>query len=492
MNSAHHDKKAVVIGAGLGGLATACRLAHRGWSVTVLERASQPGGKMNRLKRDGFTFDTGPSLVTMPWVFESFFRDVGCELRDHIELMPVHPLARYYFEDTAPFDYSTQLPEWLDTVEEIEPNGAEHFLRFMTLGARLYELSRHTFFKQSPRENPSLKDWRALKYLPRRHGFSNYQRVINRFFRSPQLRQLFGRYATFVGSSPWRIPSTLSVIPYAEYAFGAWHIRGGLYRLIESIIHNLEQHRAEIHLNTSVGRILHESSRITGVETEAGAQYPADVVVMNGDAATTPGLLDGTRTALPQDRRSMSGLVFLLGLNRRLEHVPHHSVYFSSDYRREFDDLFRHRRFPEEPTVYVNLPGRTDPEMSPPGGETMFVMANAPANDGEAWDATAVETARDKVYRRLARFGFPEFEKQIIVSEVITPCHFAEQYGMPGGALYGAHSHGYRNAFLRPPNRNRRVSGLYHVGGSTHPGGGTPTVLLSSAITTNLIEEYHG
>ncbi len=481
-------QRVAVIGAGLGGLALGLRLAARGRRVTLFEQDARPGGKMNRLQRDGFTFDTGPSLVTLPHVFAELFEAAGLRIEDHVELMPVRPFAAYRLADGTAFEHSADLPSWLATVRRLEDGPATGYLRFMDLAARLHEVSRHTFLAASPWERPRPPPLRVLLRVPWRQGFGNYARVVERHLRSDALRRFLFRYPTYVGSSPWRTPSTLAVIPWIEHTFGAWHIRGGLYALVEAIARAGASLGMEVRTGARVTRILQEGGRARGVELADGTRAEADVVVMNGDASTVPRLLDPDAPAgLPESERSLSGFVLLLGLPRRVPGEAHHRVFFSADYRREFDDLFERRIFPDDPTVYVNLPARTDPSMAPPGGETVFVMANAPANDGDAWDAAAVERATARVFARLRAGGFPD-AADAVVREAWTPRRIGETYGMPGGAIYGTHSHGYRRAFLRPPNRDRRLRGLYAVGGSTHPGGGTPTVLMSARIVQALIE----
>ncbi len=482
-------RQAVVIGAGLGGLAVALRLAARGWRATVCERSGAPGGKMNRWRAAGCTFDTGPSLVTMPWVFEELFAEVGERLSDHIRLMPVHPLAEYVFADGERFMHSAALPDWLATVRRLEGGRAEGFLSYMALGARLFELSRATFFRSSPFERPDPTALPALKYFPLRHAWGSYAATVEHFFRDPHVRQMFLRYPTYVGSSPWRIPAMLSVIPFVEYAFGGHHIEGGLYALIEALAHLLEARGVEIRRNAPVAQIEESGGRAVGVRLADGERLPADIVVMNGDASRAPALL-GRKDAhpLPESERSLSGLVFLWAIRGRLEGRAHHTVFFSADYPREFRELFDERRFPQDPTVYVNLPARTDPSMAGPDAEPMFVMANAPANDGDVWDEGAIAEARRRVLARLRAGGFPAVEGRIVAESVWTPRRIADTYDMPGGAIYGTHSHGRRRAFLRPPNRDRRVRGLYYVGGSAHPGGGTPTVLMSARIAAELAE----
>jgi phytoene desaturase len=483
-------KKAVIIGGGLGGLATALRLAQSGWKVTVCEQSASFGGKMNSWQSGGFRFDTGPSLITMPWIFADLFEFAGSSLEKHVELTNVTPLADYVFADGARFTYSTNLPEWLETIRRIEPRDVDGFLKFMQLGARLYALSKETFLRFSPFEFPDLKTFKSLRAFPVRYAWGNYHRAVAAHFRSPYLRQLFERYPTYVGSSPYASPATLAVIPYIEYAFGGWHVRGGLYRLIESILTLAQNLNVELLTNARVEQIKHDGRKISGVTLAGGKSFDADVIIMNGDASTTNSLLGKSGKEPPAETRSLSGFVLLAGLRKKIEGLSHHTIYFSGNYRREFSQLFDEKRFPDDPTVYVCAPSRTDSTLAPAGGETLFIMANAPANGDDAWTDEQTVVARERVFRRLSTSGFREIASDTIVSDTWTPQRIGADYLMPGGAIYGAVSHGWKGAFLRPPNKDRGFKGLYYVGGSTHPGGGTPTVLLSAKITCNLIGRH--
>jgi phytoene desaturase len=261
--------------------------------------------------------------------------------------------------------------------------------------------------------------------------------------------------------------------------------------VIETLVTVATSLGVDLMAGTPVARVEHAGGRVTGVVLDGGRRLDADVVVVNADASAADALLGLPGAAvLPARERSLSGVVFLLGVKRRLPGVPHHAVYFSGDYAREFADLFDRRVFPDDPTVYVNVPSRSDSTVVPQGqGETLFVMANAPAVGG-AWTEQATADAERRVFERLARGGFPRVDDDVVVRDVWTPSRFEACYGAPGGAIYGTHSHGWRRAFLRPANRDSRVSGLYYAGGSTHPGGGTPTVLMSARITAGLIERW--
>jgi phytoene desaturase len=480
-----------IVGGGLGGLAAALRLARRGHRVTLLEQGERLGGKMNRWEAGGAAFDTGPSLITLPWIFEETFADAGERLADHVELRPVGPLAEYRFPDGTSFAHDTALPAWLAVVQRFEGR-LDGFLDFMRLGARLYELSRATFFAQSPGELPSPAMLPALRHLPLRGGFGRYHAVLSRFVRDARLRRMFDRYATYVGSSPYEMPSTLSVIPYVEWAFGGWHVRGGLYRIVEAVAALAARRGADLRVNARVERLLHAGGRVRGVALADGSEHAADAVVFNGDASTAGALADLPGAApLPPPERSLSGVIWLAALRRPFPAAAHHTVCFSADYDREFDDLFRARQFPEDPTVYISRPAATDPSAAPPGGDALFVMANAPA-DAEPWNETAGASARAAMLRRLCASGLPDFSADVTAERLITPRTMADAYAMPGGAIYGRHSHGLRRAFRRAPNRSALLRGLYHVGGSAHPGGGTPMVLLSAKIACRLIEQDGG
>jgi phytoene desaturase len=485
-------KKIVVIGSGLGGLAAALRLAAAGHEVTLCEQGPTFGGKMNCWTEQGFRFDTGPSLITMPWIFREIFAAAGSRLEDHLQLVPVSPICEYLYPDGTNFNYSAMMPEWLETVRNLDRRDVEGFMKFMRLGAQLYELSRDTFLRYRPEDWPGKTDLGSLRHLPWRYGWGNYHRTVAAHFRSPHLQQLYDRYPTYVGSCPYRSPATFALIPYIEFMFGDWYIMGGLYRLVESLLTLARQHRVTLLNNSEVVRIENSGRRVTGVRLADGGHLPADVVVMNGDASHAPRLLGetGAPTELTPRERSMSGLVFLLGIRRTMPRLNHHAVFFSSDYRNEFDDIFARRRFPAEPTVYVNAPSRSDRSLVPGEGETLFIMANSPANDDDPWDDAQIAEARRRVFSVLRRGGFPDIESDVVVSNVYTPRKIGRNYLMPGGAIYGTHSHNWKNAFLRPPNKDRRYRGLYYVGGSTHPGGGTPIVLTSARIVTELIARY--
>lgn len=480
--------RVAIIGGGLGGLATAVRLSAAGHMVTLCEAGPAFGGKMNRWQTQGYTFDTGPSLITMPHVFEETFQAAGARMEDHLELVRLEPVAEYIWPDGTRFEHSTNLPHWLDVLRALEPRDADGFLRFLELGARLFELSSETFLRRGMDQPPDWRTIKALRHFPLRNAWGNYDKVVRSLFRSPYLRQMFNRYPTYVGSSPFRSPATLLVIPYLEHAYGGWFVKGGVYRIVEALAGVAREKGATLLANAPVARIGHERGRVKSVHLADGGSINADVVVMNGDASFLHQLLGGDEPTLPPERRSMSGFLTLAAMRNDMPNLHHHTVCFGADYQHEFSQIFDDGEFPEDPTVYVNAPSRSDRGVVPGQGETLFIMANAPAR-AEPWDEAMTRTAWQRVVGRLARSGLPDLREDALAIDHWTPRRIGASYRMPGGAIYGAHSHGWRNAFIRPANR-QRTRGLYLVGGSSHPGGGTPTVLLSAKITSSLIEKH--
>lgn len=488
------SKRLIVVGAGLGGLSVALRAVSAGWNVQIFERSSAPGGKMNRLQADGFTFDTGPSLLTLPHIFQELFDSCGVGT-ERLKLRRLMPLTAYLFPDRLRIEYPDVLPNVAKTIEQYEPDRGIGFWTLMATAAKLYELSTRTFFQTAPREIPTLREVQqllvALRWLPLRNAWGNYAHTVERLLGSDYWRRIFLRYPTYVGSSPYRSPATLLVIPYLEFAQGGWYVEGGLYRIIEIIVEALKERGAALHTNTPVVELLHRNGHIKGVKLDSGDRIDADVVVYNGDVSAADQLLGLPLRWKQMPTRSMSGVVFLVGLRRRLpEWVHHHTIVFSRDYRREFAEIFESSAFPSEPTVYVNVTSKTDPTTAPAGCEAVFLMANAPAVTGRNSWQKSEEMLWERIQRVLDRHGMAIAETDIAVRELWTPERFEHEYGMPEGAIYGFASHSYRTAFLRPSLRDRRIGGLYYVGGSTHPGGGTPMVVLSSRLVWKLIQRY--
>jgi phytoene desaturase len=489
--------RVVVIGAGVGGLAAAARLATAGHSVTVCEAADAVGGKLGRFDKQTrfgqFRFDTGPSLLTMPHVFAELFAQTGDPLDQAVTLRPLEPLTRYRFADGTRLDSSTDMERYRSRLDGALGGGAgDDWQELLDRAERIWEAIRGPYL-ESIVDGPLGLARRALRVrdiavvAPGR----TLRRLGQQYLRDSRLRQVLDRYATYTGSDPRRAPAALAVIPHVERLYGGWYVEGGLYRIAEALAHQATTAGADIRTNTRVTGVEHAAGAVTGVRLDDGGQLPADVVVANADANQLyASLVPRPRLASRLRREaSLSGLVLLLGVRGRTPGLAHHNVLFPADYDAEFDAVFGPRAAPvADPTIYLSVPD--DPAVRPDGHEAWFVLVNAPRHGtgpGEVdWDDSGLAGSYvGRIIGMLARRGLPVADR-VVFTETITPADLERRTGTPGGAIYGTSSNGVRNAFLRPANRGP-LRGLFLVGGSTHPGGGLPLVALSAKLVANLI-----
>jgi len=490
--------RVVVVGAGVGGLAAAARLAAQGHRVVLVEQAEGVGGKLGVERHDGFVFDTGPSLVTMPHLLEELFADTGAPLSQALDLQRLDVACRYTFPDGVVLDLPGELaaiPAALDAA--LGPGRGAQWTAFLRRAERIWDVT-HEPFLESPvgagdlvrlsrrvGDVTAVAPWRSLRAL----GAS--------YLQDPRLRMLLDRYATYTGSDPRRSPAALAAVPWAEQAWGSWYVAGGLGRIAEALLQRCRDLGVEVRLGTEASAVLTDRGRASGVRLRDGSVLDADVVVANADATQLYSRLLGGPVARRQQRRlarttpSLSGFVLLLSLDDPPADQPHHHVLFAEDYDDEFDSVFglRGRGRPvARPTVYVSAP--SDPAIVPgPGTGAWFVLVNAPRHDpvgGTDWDAPGLSASyADTVLDLMAERDL-DVRDRVRHRQVISPADLERRTMTPGGSIYGSSSNGARAAFLRPANRSP-VPGLYLVGGSSHPGGGLPLVVLSARIVADLV-----
>lgn len=488
------DQTIAIIGAGVGGLSAAIRLAVAGWRVVVLEQNEAVGGKMGEVCADGFRWDTGPSVITMRHVFEELFGMAGRRLDDYLTLMPVEPLTRYFYPDGTVFDATRDLAAMARQIEALEPRDVEGYLNFLAYAARLYRITGPTFIYDDPPTAARLLRLPLLDLL-KVDPWLTMDQAIRRHVHSPHLRQLLGRFATYAGASPYLAPATLSVIAHVELTGGVWYPQGGVYTIAQALARLAIELGVELRTGTPVAQICVRNGQVRGVQLADGAVIEALAVVANVDVTTVYQRLlpsevatNGRANRLARLPTSCSGYILLLGVEKTHPRLAHHNIFFSPDYRREFDDLFERGLPPREPTVYVAMTAKSDPGHAPPGCENWFVLVNAPPVGPHFDWITQEEAYREAVFTTLTQFGF-DIRPHLRYAKAITPLDLAGKTGAWQGALYGISSNSALSAFRRPHNRDPHVRGLYFTGGTTHPGGGVPMVALSAKVVAGLIAQ---
>lgn len=483
------NKNIIVIGAGLGGLSAAIRLARAGFSVKVLEKNETVGGKINIVETgSGYKFDTGASLLTMRHVLAELFDAVGRRLEDYLNIVPLEPICRYRWSDGTSFDASRDLPKTASEIEKIEPRDVSNFRRFLADAQRKYEVSQKTFLAHSLNDLPRLLRPKYLKDLFAISSMRTLDAHVSAYFRSPKLRQLFDRFATYNGSSPYQTPATFALIPYVEFGLGAWYVRGGMYEIPKALARLANEAGVEIKIDCEVEKIIVENDQATGVRLKNGEEIKSDFVIANSDAVETyRNLLEAENRRVEKLEPSCSGFVLLLGVRKRFPALAHHNIFFSDDYRAEFDAIFKDLRPAPDPTVYVCATTRTDPTQAPAGCENLFVLINAPYTSRQTDWEKEKQNYRNLIIRKLEDFSLENLESSIEFEQIITPADFERKYRANRGSIYGVSSNGIFSAFLRPPNKARKIENLYFAGGATHPGGGIPLVLISGKLAADLI-----
>ncbi len=475
----------LIIGAGIGGLSAAIHLAAAGQRVKILEKNAQVGGKMGEIVADGFRWDTGPSVITMRHVFEALFTTAGRRLEDYLTLTRVDPLTRYFYPDGTVLNIHPNIHETLAEIQKIAPEDVKGYQQFLAYAARLHRITGPVFIYDQP------PTWRSfLKVSPldalRVDGQRTMQKAIEGFVKSPHLRQLLGRFATYVGASPYLAPATLNVIADVELTGGVWYPTGGIYAIARALKKLAEELGVEICEQTPVDKIEVQDGTVQGVVLANGDFLPAQAVIANVDVSTVYEKLLPPEAASPKRNRrllnresSCSGFVMLLGVIGTSPQLAHHNIFFSNDYPREFEEIFRLGVPPSAPTVYVSITSKTDPQDAPSSYENWFVLVNVPPL-GTRWNTPDYQ---EVVFSQLASFGVKPMS---CTKKILTPADLEHLTGARHGALYGASSNNRWAAFLRPHNRAPDIRGLYFAGGTTHPGGGVPMVTLSGKVAAKL------
>jgi phytoene desaturase len=488
---AQGNPKVVVVGAGVGGLAAAARLAHQGFEVHVFEKTDGPGGRCNRLRVDGFTWDIGPTIVLMPEVFEETFAALGRRIEDYLTLQRCDPNYRVHYRDGSAITFTSELCAMGRELERVEPGSFQRYLSFLSEGRVQYRTSLDHFVG---RNYSGLMDYLSPGVLKKMLQVRAHRRMyshVGRFFQDERLRAAMTFQTMYLGVSPFASPAVYGLLPFTELAVGIWFPKGGLYAIPQALERLAREEGVHLHYGAPVARILTKDGRTTGVRLEDGTEVEASAVLCNADLPYAyEKLLSPEATTLPRKdklRYTSSGYMLYLGLKRQYPELLHHNVVFGRDYKGSFDAIFERLQVPEDPSFYVNVPSRTDPSLAPPGKDALYVLVPVPhQNPGIDW-AQEGPRVRAKVFQRLAELGFPKLEQDIEVERVFTPDDWAGTFNLARGSAFGLAQNFLQIGPFRPANQDPRVRNLFFVGASTQPGTGLPTVLISARLVTERV-----
>lgn len=497
----------IIVGGGLAGLASAVELAVRGARVTLIEANDHLGGKMNVLSDRGFTFDMGPTIITMPDVLRGIITRSGRRVSDCIDLIDLDPQWRCFYEDGTILNLRKDPAAMARELDQQFPAArpGAGYQSFIQYSRRMLRLSERVFFykdlggvgdlmKSPPKNDPELmRDVLAMRM------HSTVGATAHKYIKEPHVQQLVEHFLQYVGSSPFLSPAILTLIAAVQTDYGCWYPMGGTREVARSLERILRDTGATIITGHRVRRLMTEGDRVTGVQLEDSTVFSADAVISNCDVQRTYAQLARTPKALTEQRSiaskytpACSGVVFYLGLNRAYDHLAHHNFLFSGNSRSEFDDIYKQGIPARDPTLYIAAPSRTDPDQAPAGGEALYILIHTPyKRANQRWDGQGglLESYRPVVIEKCKRMGMSDIESRIVVEHHLTPDAIDRMYNAEGGAIYGLASHGRLKGGFKPRNRSRVFKNLYLAGGSANPGPGVPMVLMSGVTAANALAE---
>ena len=488
-NSLH----AIIIGSGVAGLASAVRLAVNGFDVTVFEKNDHPGGKLSELNLNGFRFDTGPSLFVQPQNIEELFQLAGEDIHEYFAYTSIPVSCKYFYEDGVELTAWADVNKFEEELSQKMGEDTERIKEYFKQTTRLFNNVGSIFLSHSLQK----RRWiftsnirRAIASVRRKYLFNTMNEVNVSSFKNPHTIQLFNRYATYNGSNPYKAPGMLCVISHLEYNDGTFYPKGGMLTIINALYKLALKKGVQFHFSRPVQRIIYNDGQVKGVVVNNQNIY-ANVVVSNADAVSTYKYLlkDEINTAKQlRKERSSSAIVFYWGINKTFPQLGLHNIFFSKNYKQEFDSIFKYKKLYNDPTVYINITSKCEVDKAPTGKENWFVMINTPANYGQDWNELKSQ-CKANVITKLNRILQTDIESLIEAEETLDPVLLETRTGSYQGAIYGASSNTKKNAFFRHPNFSKDIAGLYFVGGTVHPGGGIPLCLKSARIMSKIVLE---
>ncbi|WP_299433370.1 1-hydroxycarotenoid 3,4-desaturase CrtD [uncultured Aquimarina sp.] len=487
------NKKVIIIGSGIAGLATAIRLRNQNFDVTVYEANSYPGGKLAEIRQKGYRFDCGPSLFTMPQFVEELFAISNRKVSDYFEYSKKEEVCNYFYEDGTRFVALADTKEFAKEAEKVFDVKGTEILQYFKRSKLKYDLTASLFLEKSLHKLSTYLSFDTIKAITRISSLginTNLHKLNYRQFKDPKLVQFFDRFATYNGSSPYLTPGIMSMIPHLEQYYGTFFPKGGMYSITKSMYQLALDLGVTFHLESKVDKIVVANKKAIGVLVN-GDHIASDIIISNMDVVPTyqkllPDQKSPEKTL--KQLRSSSALIFYWGIKKQFQELDLHNIFFSKNYEEEFRYIFEKKQVSADPTIYVNITAKNESNDAPEGCENWFVMINVPGNEGQEWDEI-INQSRKNIVDKLSRLLNVNIQELIETEEILDPRSIESKTQSYQGSLYGSSSNNKYAAFLRHPNFSKRIENLYFCGGSVHPGGGIPLCLLSGKIVSELIEK---
>jgi phytoene desaturase len=492
------SKSVVIIGAGVGGIASAARLAQHGVHVTVVEKNSGPGGRCNHFVRDGHTFDTGPTLLVMPLLFEAEFASLGASLRERLDLVRVDPTYHLVFDDGSRLALTSDLNAMREQLENIQPGSFDGFLRYVAEGSQHYNLATDKLVNKDFRRPTDFFNLSNLPLVAQVRPFVPHYGHMSSFFAEPRLRAAFSFQDVYMGLSPFEAPATFSMMSYTELAHGVYYPKGGMYSIVEALVDIAAEAGVEFEYNAPVERIELDGASARGVLLADGRTLSADAVLANADLPYVYHDLlpdDGAGKRMENKRFSCSTVSFFWGVDKPYETLAPHTLFLADDYRENFHSIIDELGLPDNPSLYIHAPARLDPAMAPSGEDTITAIVpvgHMGKNGDQDWAAIRDQARRD-VFRRLELLGITDLEEHIKFEVDYTPLSWKKRYNLMKGSTHGLCHNLMQLGIFRPDMQHARYRNLYFVGASTRPGTGLPTALISARLaSTRILDGFNG
>jgi phytoene desaturase len=487
----------VIIGAGIGGIATAAHIAQQGIRVTVVEKNSRPGGRCDRFVREGHQFDTGPTLFVMPLLYEDEFAKLGVSMHNALDLQRVDPTYHLVFDDGSKLALTSDMKGMREQLENIEPGSFQGLLRYLDEGHQHYHLATKRLVQKDFRKITDFFNFHNLPLLFHLKPFVNHYNNMARYFDEPRLKAAFTFQDVYMGLSPFEAPATFSLMPYTELAHGVWYPNGGMYRVVELLMEIACQSGVEFVFGESVDHIDVNGRNAHGVILEDGQKIEADAIVANADLPYVyKKLLPQEDLANRMNRKefSCSVISFFWGVNKKYGSLAPHTLFLADDYRENFKSINEYLSIPDNPSLYIHAPTQLDASMAPQGQDTLIAIVpvgHLDESDPQDWSRIRTE-AREAVFRRMALLGIHDLEDHIKFETCFTPLSWRKRYNLMKGATHGLSHNLTQLGYFRPQNRHPRYRNLYFVGASTHPGTGVPTALVSARLVAERVRDELG